>query len=573
MGLLPDSPGSVSYAAPSVDFSPLGDLFKSYYDGNQMGLQMAKQSAFKNGPPTINGDPNGPLDFNAAAKKMMRYDPRLAMEMAQSGQTFGAGADMDRITGVTADATGAPTSSYGAALAPYGAGVGATSQLPAFGTSPPPSSSGPASSASARPAAASSGSVPAGSTPPSASPTASAASGGADLIMGRYTIDQAKELADKLHLQAARLAANPALARSAQMWDQNANRLDDEIAKRTAVPEFRQIGLDANGFPQPGFVNLGKQSVTIANPQGGPGGANGSGTDAGLKGQPYLDALKARDPARASMVEGMIEGRTPFPGAFALKSPMIQSYLRDAALVDPTFDASKWQARSTAAKELAKATPGSIGGQITFAGTSLGHLAEVAEKASALENWSGGGIAPLARIINSARGLSTDQASKINGVEDAVQHFGQEITKFYAGSPGGEAERNRFLSTMSAAKSPEEIAGAIRSERDLIPSRLEQIRGQLVDQLGQSGADKFMARANLDKVVPRINEALAKLDPNGPEAQELKLKASQQSPGAGTSRGPQSQSQGGRLAPGAVVGGYRYRGGNPKDRSSWERVQ
>ena len=81
----------------------------------------------------------------------------------------------------------------------------------------------------------------------------------------------------------------------------------------------------------------------------------------------------------------------------------------------------------------------------------------MAAKAEALNNkdW---GLTWLSHGINNIRGLSTEQAAKVNALQDAVQHYGQEITKFYAGSPGGEAERNRFLQTISAAKSPQELA-------------------------------------------------------------------------------------------------------------------
>ncbi len=187
----------------------------------------------------------------------------------------------------------------------------------------------------------------------------------------------------------------------------------------------------------------------------------------------------------------------------------------------PVSDAT-YAERKTMRDNLAKTAPATMGGQINFAGTSLGHLGDVAEKAVELGNVGGWGIAPLAHLANSTRQLGTEQAGKANAVQGAVQHYGQEITKFYAGSPGGEAERMRFLKTMDTVKSNTEIADAIRTERDLIPDRLIQLHGQIGDTLGPEEADRRIARAGIPQAVAKINRALAKLDSDGPEARALK---------------------------------------------------
>jgi hypothetical protein len=243
--------------------------------------------------------------------------------------------------------------------------------------------------------------------------------------------------------------------------------------------------------------------------------------------------------ARAYMTGGVMPTGNPRQqGIATIAKTAAQKVAMD--LGEPGLaDDTTFPARREMSTQLAKSTPGSIGGQITFGGTSLGHLADVSEKASKLDNASGFGIAPLARLENAARGLTVDQAQKVNDVSGAIQHYGQEITKFYSGSPGGEAERMRFLNTMDTAKSPKEIAGAIRAERDLIPDRLNQIHSQIAERLGQKEADKQLSRVNLPEVVGRINAALAKLDPDGPEAKMMR---------GGTASASAAQS--GTLAPG-----------------------
>lgn len=305
--------------------------------------------------------------------------------------------------------------------------------------------------------------------------------------------------------------------------------LNPEILKTIAgaafdtKPQFTQVGEDMFGNKQFGFVQPGRMQVTPVGQAGGMGGALGAsgpgspGVDENKTGEDYLAQFpKIVQSAVRSYVNGeSMPTGNPRKGFVQSIKMIAQKYGQDIGL---PADDTTFAARREMKTGLNRATPGSLGGQITFAGTSLGHLAEVAEKAANLDNWGGMGFSLLARGENAARGMSTSQAAKVNDVNSAVQHYGQEITKFYTGSPGGEAERMRFLNTMDSTKSPQEIAGAIRAERDLIPSRLEQLKGQIQQTLGPQAAASYMARANLDKVIPRINAALAKLDPSGPEA-------------------------------------------------------
>lgn len=281
------------------------------------------------------------------------------------------------------------------------------------------------------------------------------------------------------------------------------------------------------------YIGAGGQSSSLINGgTGAPGGASGVPEQSGfyakgvtsinhdLQGDSYLNQFA---PEVQAGVKNYLAGKTLTTGnarqGFTQTVKTIaQKYGSDIGM--PADDIAI-NGRRQMTTDLSKGTPGSLGGQITFGGTSLGHLADVAEKATKLNNVSGFGIAPLAALANNVRGLTTDQAAKVNETSGAVQHYGQEITKFYTGSPGGEAERMRFLKTIDTAKSPQEIAGAIRTERDLIPDRLRQVEQQITERLGSEEAAKQMKRVDIAGVTDRINRSLAKLDPNGPEAKML----------------------------------------------------
>jgi hypothetical protein len=280
------------------------------------------------------------------------------------------------------------------------------------------------------------------------------------------------------------------------------------------------------------YIGSGGQNSSLIGGGTAPGGASGVPEQPGfyakgvtqinhdLIGKPYLDQFS---PEVQRGVENYLDGKTLTTGnarqGFTQTVKMIaQKY---GAEIGKPADDIAINGRRQMTTDLAKGTPGSLGGQLTFGGTSLGHLADVAEKATRMNNVSGFGVAPLADLANKFRGLTTEQASKVNEVDGAVQHYGQEITKFYTGSPGGEAERMRFLKTIGTSKSPLEIAGAIRTERDLIPDRLRQVEAQIAERLGPEEAAKQMKRVDIAGVTDKINRSLAKLDPSGPEAKML----------------------------------------------------
>lgn len=317
------------------------------------------------------------------------------------------------------------------------------------------------------------------------------------------------------------------------------------VDQTPAKPEFKQTGEDMFGNKQFNFVDAANKKVFDQN--GNPVPANGASAAGGGTASGYLakgvtavdnslmgtDYLNQFSPEVQAAVLDYRDGKSmptgnPRAGYTQAIKMIAQKFGNDTGMpADDTTFAARRQMRT----ELSKGTPGSLGGQITFGGTSLGHLADVAEKATKLGNSSGFGIAPLAQVFNNVRGATTEQAAKVNEVSGAVQHYGQEITKFYTGSPGGEGERMRFLNTINTSKSPEEISGAIRTERDLIPDRINQIAGQISQQLGPEEAQKYLSRANIAGSVAKINASLVKLDPTGPEA---KMAAANGQPQAGT---------------------------------------
>lgn len=256
-----------------------------------------------------------------------------------------------------------------------------------------------------------------------------------------------------------------------------------------------------------------------------------SKVDSSLTGWDYASQFPAevQDAAKAYMGGGVMpSGNSRSQGITSMAKMVAQKVANDLGRPELADDTLYPQRRQMQV-ELAKTTaPQALGGQITFGGTALGHLATYAEDLADLHNDSGG-ITPLGHLANRIGSLSNAQSEKINQASGDAQHYGQEITKFYGGGPGGQAERDRFLSasnsTNPATATPQELAGMIRSERNLIPERYAQIKANIENVLGPEAAAKAIARINIPPQMDRINKALATLDPTGPEAQALKAGA------------------------------------------------
>jgi hypothetical protein len=210
----------------------------------------------------------------------------------------------------------------------------------------------------------------------------------------------------------------------------------------------------------------------------------------GVQGEDLYNYLPVE---RRNLIKQMIGGEMP-PATLASRgvgAAAQQQLLQIATMIDPNFSPTLWQARSQMVKQLTGTGPSTLGGQIDIGNTAIDHLTRAAKIAESLGNTNFGGPW-LSHTINTLRNnLSTDQAAKVAALQDAAQHYGQEITKFYAGGPGGEAERSRFLSALDGAKSGKEIASVIEAEADLMQGRVRQYEDQIRTTLGETGVKKY----------------------------------------------------------------------------------
>lgn len=285
--------------------------------------------------------------------------------------------------------------------------------------------------------------------------------------------------------------------------------------------QFTQVGEDMFGNKKFGFVD--PVHGQVFDQSGQPVGTGGGNSAGDMGAQSYLapgvkaldsskvgeDYLKQFSPETQAAVNDYIGGKSmptgnPRAGFTQAIKQIAQKYGND---IGTPADDTTFSARRTMRTQLSSAAPNSLGGQLNTGNTAIGHLADASQKALDLDNSNGWGFAPLAHAINTVRGLGTAQSAKMEALNDSIQHYGQEITKFYAGSPGGEAERQRFLTTAGAAKSPQELAAVFETEAQLMQSRLGSIDSQIKGTLGPAAAQYPVVR-------PESQTALAQLDRN-----------------------------------------------------------
>lgn len=336
-------------------------------------------------------------------------------------------------------------------------------------------------------------------------------------VMSTY---QSLRAANLPHEQALAAALNPKIleALAPQTYGKTpvVSQVEDAYGNKNPV----LIDTSRNTITTPRKVDASGNPVTDIAPGFGPMG----GVDQTKVGDEYL---KQFPPEIQAAVKSYIAGEAtptgnPRKGFTQVVKQVAQKYGAD---IGEPADDTTFNARRAMRTDLAKSSPASAGGQITAARTAMTHLSDVAKSAEALGNWDVG-FGPVNTLINSSRSLMTDQRAKVEALQNAAQRYGQEITKFYAASGGGEAERQHFLTSLGAAKSPQELAAVIESERRLIPGKLDELQNRIQSTLG-SAADKFPVHSaestaslkSIDATVGRMRGGAAPAISVAPDAQ------------------------------------------------------
>lgn len=237
--------------------------------------------------------------------------------------------------------------------------------------------------------------------------------------------------------------------------------------------------------------------------------------DKSQKGESYLSTLP---PAMATMVKAIAAGQMSPPTGYGRTKPQSMALMAAVKQYDPSYDEKDWKSRQKLSTELGASTPNSIGGILSNGKSAFEHLASLSDRAVDIGNYNGpdlpfSGLATNAvNYIGNKAGTSKQQG-KLTAFNDNALKYGQEATKFYAGSGGGAEERMNALHTLNpTSASGNEMAGFLESEKSLMLGRIRQKEEQIRDVMGQTYLDSHpVMTPQLQKMLDRIDGNIAKL--------------------------------------------------------------
>lgn len=281
--------------------------------------------------------------------------------------------------------------------------------------------------------------------------------------------------------------------------------------------KFAVIGEDNMGRKQYGFVDSTSGTVTPYAPQG-----NQPTPDSDLSslhGEDFFTALNKSDPAIATQVRAVVEGRAPYPTGMILKTPYGQRLAQMVTQADPSFETGNATSRVKVRNEFKAGGVGSPAGQISAGNTALQHAGEMSDALERMKSPDSEGVlgavgesgipfmSYYANKLHNAAVQGTPEGKAYNDFMTAKNHFSEEVTKFYAGSAGSEAERARALANLDAAKSLPELRSAIKTEANLMQGKVNALQERwrngmgplvpnfpLISKESQAAVDRIMQR-------------------------------------------------------------------------------
>ncbi len=348
----------------------------------------------------------------------------------------------------------------------------------------------------------------------------------------------------ELQQQQQQALYNAFLAQKASPPEAQAAALDPEIRKTIAgryfdtQPKFGVVSEDMLGGKQYGFINPAQQSIQMpqyvgANGQGGGGPGSpflNPGTsqiDPNLVGEQYLQQFR---PEIQQYIKGYMRGEITPTGQGRDKSMAELAKKigpKYAAEVGLPWDENLFAQRRKMQMDLAGSGPNSMGGIMANGRSAFQHLGELGDAFVGLHNYSGSavpGSALVAGIGNSIRNselLRTQpQANAIAGTRPPLLKYGQESTKFYAGTGGSKEERTKPETNINVQHATSgEMAAFLKAERKLMLDRFEEKENQFGKIMGEDYLQRHPLRdALMQRSLDKIDEAIAKLEGGGTPA-------------------------------------------------------
>lgn len=272
----------------------------------------------------------------------------------------------------------------------------------------------------------------------------------------------------------------------------------------------------------------------------------------GLQGKDLLTAVQKSNPAVASQVTAIIEGRAPYPSGSRL-NPVQQQIKELVTQVDPTFESGNSGARIKVRNEFNAGGPNSPAAAITAGNTAIQHLGHLSDEAEKLGNADSG--IPGNNLYNTAKNaiaVSAGGGVPVTNFDSIRNKYIEEATKFYRGTGGNEADLQRDIASLNSAQSPSQLRDVIKTQSDLMQSKVNSLQERWKHGMGPL-VDEF----------PIVH----------PESQSAIDRINQRQAGKTVAGDAKSGPVAGAPAVGVVMKGHKFLGGDPSNPSSWQAVQ
>lgn len=277
--------------------------------------------------------------------------------------------------------------------------------------------------------------------------------------------------------------------------DDTTKQLAQKLLLNQLTPKEDEFGSAANG------VIYNKRTGDIKS-----GGATAATDFGGLQGKDLLTAVQKTNPAVASQVTAIIEGRAPYPTGSRL-NPVQQQIKELVTQVDPTFEAGNSGARIKVRNEFNAGGPNSPAAAITAGNTAIQHLGHLSDEAEKLGNFDSG--IPGNNIANSVKNtLATSAGGGIAASNfDSIRNkYIEEATKFYRGTGGNESDLQRDIAALNSAQSPSQLRDVIKTQSDLMQSKVNALQERWKHGMGPMVDEFPIIHPESQGAIDRINQ-------------------------------------------------------------------
>jgi hypothetical protein len=268
--------------------------------------------------------------------------------------------------------------------------------------------------------------------------------------------------------------------------------------------------------------------------QWGPENADGTKTLIPIEGGDKTPG-KMADPAYKDLVTSMSNYEVAPPSAG--RNPAYRNkVLEDIRSINPSYDETVFDGKK--AQERAFAS-GKIGDTTRSLGVTISHLGVLAELGQALKTGN-------VQMINAAKQNWQAQfgSQAPTDYQFAKSIVADEVAKSVIGGQNAQSDRETLAANLKASNSPEQMQGVITTAQKLMAGQLGGLRQQYNSY--HPGANNFDQRFLSDDTTAALRKFHG---------------------------GAQTQTPSGMPTIGEVRKGYRYKGGDPSQQSSWEAAQ